>query len=68
MITKLLLEVEMGFSSHFLTFPAGVVGWVLKMKLMLSQLSTKLELKLKLKLSLAIMLNSAQLSLSWSLG
>ena len=29
-------------------------GWVLKMKLMLSQLSTKLELKLKLKLSLAI--------------
>ena len=30
-----------------------VGGWVLKMKLMLSQLSTKLELKLKLKLSLA---------------
>ena len=28
-------------------------GWVLKMRLMLSQLSTKLELKLKLKLSLA---------------
>ena len=28
-------------------------GWVLKMKLMLTQLSNKLELKLKLKLSLA---------------
>ena len=32
----------------------GVVGWVLKMKLMLTQLSAKLELMLKLKLSLAI--------------
>ena len=31
----------------------GVGWWVLKMKLMLSQHSTKLELKLKLKLSLA---------------
>ena len=34
-----------------------MVGWVLKMKLMLTQLSTKLELKLKLKLSLAKMKN-----------
>ena len=33
-------------------------GWVLKMKLMLSQLSTKLELKLKLKLSLAIVIKN----------
>ena len=32
-----------------------VGGRVLKMKLMLSQLSTKMELKLKLKLSLAIL-------------
>ena len=30
------------------------VGWVLKMKLMLTQLSTKLELKLKLKLKLSL--------------
>ena len=36
--------------------------WVLKMKLMLSQLSTKLELKLKLKLSLAI---TSELLLIW---
>ena len=52
MIAKLILEVKLGFSSDFYTFPAGVVsGWVLKMKLMLPQLSTKLELKLKLSLA-----------------
>ena len=33
-------------------------GWVWKMKLMITQLSTKLELKLKLKLSLATTLLS----------
>ena len=53
-LVKLLLEMKLSFSSDFYTFPAGVVGWVLKMKLMLTQLSTKWELKLKLKLSLAI--------------
>ena len=28
MITKLILDVKMGFSSDFWTFPAGVGGWV----------------------------------------
>ena len=48
MITKLLLEVKLGF----LNFSCGG-GWVLKMKLRLYKFLTKLELKLKLKLSLA---------------
>ena len=30
MITKLLLEVKMGFSSDVYTFPVGVVGWVVR--------------------------------------
>ena len=36
-----------------LFLPGWLGGLVLKMKFMLSQLSTKLELKLKMKLSLA---------------
>ena len=50
MITTLFLDVKVGYSSDFFTFLAGV----LKMKLMLTQHSTKLQLKLQLKLSLAI--------------
>ena len=48
-LVKLLLEIKRSFSSDFRDFFCGggwLVGWVLKMKLMLTQLSTKLELKL----------------------
>ena len=57
--TELELELGLGFASilflHFLWVSGLVGGWVLKLKLMLTQPPTELELKLGLSLAIGVL-------------